>query len=99
MVAIVFRKSLETEILSLLRACRVRAFTDIAEVLGAGETGVALNTFFRPGFNSIVLAALAEPEVERTVTALRSFRDRAAARRHGAGVPLHVFVLPCEQVL
>jgi len=99
MVAIIFRQSMETEILAVLRACQVRAFTDIAEVLGAGETGLALHTFSRPGFNSLVLAALAEPEAERMVAALRNFRERTARRQHGASVPLHVFVLPCEQVL
>jgi nitrogen regulatory protein PII len=99
MVAIVFRKSLESEVLAVLRACHVRTFTDIAEVLGAGETGLALNTFVRPGFNSLVLVALAEADVERVVKALREFRDRAVAQQHGAAVPLHVFVLPCEQVV
>ncbi len=99
MVVAIFRQSLETEILAVLRACEVRTFTDIAEVLGVGETGPALHTLSRPGFNSMVLAALAEPEAERVIAALRGFRDRCAVRRRGAGVPLHVFVLPCEQVL
>jgi hypothetical protein len=99
MLAVIFRNSLESEVLDVLRACQVRAFTDIAEVLGAGETGLALHTFARPGFNSLVLAALAEPEVERVVRALREFRDRAVARQHGTAVPLHAFVLPCEQVV
>lgn len=99
MVVIVFRKSLEAEVLALLRASHVDSFTDIAEVLGAGATGPVLNTFVRPGYNSLVLAALAEPDTERLVDALRKFRDAAVARQHGAPVPLHVFVLPCEQVI
>lgn len=99
MVVVIFRQSLETEILAVLRACHVPTFTEVAEVLGVGETGRALHTFSRPGSNSMVLAALAEPDAERTIVALRSFRDRTAAQRRGAGVPLHVFVLPCEQVL
>jgi nitrogen regulatory protein PII len=98
MVAIVFRQSLETEILAVLRACHVRSFTDIAAVLGSGASGAARDTFTEPGVNSIVFAALAEPDVDRVVTALRTFRDRAAVRRHGSAVPVHVFVLPCEQV-
>lgn len=99
MVAIVFRKSLEGEVLEVLRACHVRAFTDIAEVLGAGETGPALHSFARPGFNSLVLAALPELEVDGVVAALRRFRDGAVAQQRGAPVPLRVFVLPCEQVV
>ena len=99
MIAVVFRQSLETDILAVLRTCQVRSFTDIAAVLGLGETGAALDTFAQPGVNSIVLAALDDAEVARVAAALRAFRDGALARRHGARVPLHVFVLPCEQVL
>jgi hypothetical protein len=99
MVAIIFRKSLEHEVLAVLRACSVRAFTDIAEVLGQGATGLALNSFSRPGFNSLVLAALPEPDAERVVLALRRYRDGAVARQRGAPVPLHVFLLPCEQAV
>lgn len=98
MVAVVFRQSMETDILAVLRACHVRSFTDIAAVLGAGDTGAALDTFAEPGVNSIVFAALAEQDVQRVVAALRTFRDRALAHRHGSGVPLHIFLLPCEQV-
>lgn len=99
MVAVVFRKSLESEIFAVFGACQVRAFTDIAEVLGTGETGMVLHTFTQPGVNSLILAALADADAERVVTALRQFHDGAIARQHGAGVPLHVFVLPCEQVV
>lgn len=99
MLALVFRKSLEQEVLAVLRACHVRTFTRVPEVWGAGETGLALHTFTRPGFNAMVLAALAEPEASRVVAALRRFRDAASGQRHGAKVPLHVFLLPCAQVL
>ncbi len=99
MVVIVFRKSLEVEVLALLRASHIDSYTDIAEVLGAGTTGPALHTFARPGYNSLILAALPESDADRLVRALRTFRDAAEARQHGAPVPLHVFVLPCEQVI
>ncbi|MBX3027021.1 hypothetical protein KF840_19105 [bacterium] len=99
MVVLIFRKSLEHDVLAVLRACEVHSFTRVPEVWGAGETGVALHTFARPGFNAMALVALAEPEVARIVAALRRFRDRAAAQQEGAKVPLHVFLLPCEQVL
>ena len=99
MMAIVFRKSLETEILRVLRTCQVPGFTDIAEVWGAGETGPVFNSFVRPGVNSLVLAALDEPAADRLAGALRDFRDAAVAQQRGAAVPLHVFMLPCAQVL
>jgi hypothetical protein len=77
----------------------VSAFTRVPEVWGAGRSGVTLHTFAEPGFNAMVLAALAEAKVASLVAALRDFRDAAVLQRRGAKVPLHVFVLPCEQVL
>ena len=99
MVAVIFRKSLENEVLTVLRACNVQAFTDIGEVWGAGESGQVFNSFARPGFNSIVLAALDEPDAERVVMALRVFREDAVRQQRGAPVPLHVFLLPCQQAV
>jgi hypothetical protein len=99
MVAVIFRKSLENEIFAVLRSSGVHAFTDIAEVLGAGEAGVAFNSFTRPGVNSLVLAALDDADAQRLVQALRGYRDGAMAQRGGAAVPMRVFVLPCEQAV
>lgn len=99
MMAIVFRKSLEGEVLRLLRECRMPGFTEIAEVWGAGETGPVFNSFVRPGVNSLILAAVEEADGERLLAALRAFRDASVASRRGAAVPLHVYLLPCSQVL
>jgi len=99
MLAIVFRNSLESEIRALLRECRVPGFTEIGQVLGDGETGPVLNSFERPGVNSLVLVAVADGEGERIGAALRGFRDAAVARQRGKPVPLHAYLLPCSQVL
>lgn len=98
LTVLVFRKSLEHDVLEVLRACEVSAFTRVPEVWGSGQAGVALHTFARPGFNAMVLAALPDADVDHVVDALRRFRDLATTQRHGGHVPLHVFLLPCEQV-
>ena len=99
MLLMVFRSSLERDVLALLRDLRVKAFTDLPEVLGAGEAGVAFHSFPWPGFNSMILIALDEHESLRIVNAMRAFRDRMGRVQHGASIPLRVFVVPCVQAI
>ncbi len=99
MVMIMFRSSLEADVLDILRAAAVPGYTDVHRVLGAGESGVRLDSFEQPGSNSLVVTALAERDASVLVERLRAFRDDASRRRRGAGVPLRVFVLPCRQAL
>ena len=99
MVLIVFRSSLETDVLKVLTAAGVKAYTDFRHVVGKGEAGTRLDTFERPGFNSMILVAVGHEEATRLIDRLRSFRDEAAAARHGAPVPLRAFVLPCSQAI
>jgi hypothetical protein len=99
MVMIVFRNSLEDEVLAVLRGLDVIAYTDLPKVFGVGEAGMAFHSFVWPGFNSIILAALEDGDAARLVRGLVTFRDAARARQDGATIPLRVFVLPCDQAL
>jgi len=99
MVLIVFRSSLETDVLKVLSAAGVHTYTGFPHVLGAGEAGTRLDTFERPGFNSMIVAALSHAEATQLVEKLRHFRDESTSERHGARVPLRVFVLPCSQAV
>lgn len=99
MLLIVFRSSLESDVLALLRDLRVKAFTNVPEVLGAGEAGIALHSFPWPGSNSMILIALDEREAERVVAAVRGLYDRMASAQRGVSIPLRVFVVPCIQAI
>jgi hypothetical protein len=99
MVVIVFRNSLESDVMAVLREMGVDAFTGLPEVHGTGETGDAFAAFGAQGANGMVLAALDHLDAARLVRALRGFRDRAADRQRGAPIPLKVFVLPCIQAV
>ena len=99
MLMIVFRDSLEQDVLTVLKDLGVKAFTELPTAVGAGETGAAFHTFASPGSNSIVFTALAEDQSERVAKGLRDFRDRLSQEQHGATIPLHVFILPCGQVI
>jgi hypothetical protein len=99
MVMIVFRNSLEDDVLAVLRGLDVIAYTDLPKVFGVGEAGMAFHSFTWPGFNSMILAALEDSDAARLVRGLAAFRDTARARQDGATIPLRVFVLPCDQAL
>ena len=99
MLLIVFRDSLEDEIVVLLKEFNVKAFTELHKVGGTGETGDAFHSFASPGANSMILTALADDQAERVVEGLKSFRDQLAKQRKGMKIPLRVFVLPCLQVV
>jgi hypothetical protein len=97
LVLIVFRSSLETDILGVLRRAGVEAFTVLPQVLGVGTAGKALHAFPWSGTNMVILAALARVQAAALVRALVAFRSRATARQKGAEVPMRVFVVPCIQ--
>lgn len=99
MLMVVFRESLEEDILRVLRELGVKAFTELPSVVGAGEAGAAFHSFTSPGANSIVLTALSEDQTEQVVKGLRDYRDALSRQQHGAAIPLRVFILPCEQVV
>lgn len=98
LVLIIFRSSLEQDLLGVLERERVAAFTVLPEALGVGEAGRAWHAFPWPASNAVVLAALDAPAKERLVAALRAFRD-AAANRQREAIPLRVFAVPCEQAI
>ncbi|OGX13942.1 MAG: hypothetical protein A3K11_06880 [Nitrospirae bacterium RIFCSPLOWO2_12_FULL_63_8] len=99
MLMIVFRESLEEEVLKLLKELGVKAFTELPSVVGAGEAGAAFHTFALPQTNSIVLTALTDHHAEQVIKGLHAYRDQLTQRQHGAYIPLRVFTLPCEQVV
>ena len=99
MLMIVFRQSLEEEIMKVLRELGVKAFTEVPSVVGAGETGIALHTFVSPQANSIVLTALADDHAAKVIAGLHAYRDTLTDRQHGAYIPLRVFSLPCDLVV
>jgi len=99
MVLIVFRSSLEDDVLGVLDHEDVRAFTVLPQTLGVGEAGRALHSFPWPGSNVMILAALDDQRATRLVKRLVAFRDRSAARQRARSIPLRVFVLPCRQAL
>lgn len=99
MLMVVFRDSLQDEVIMLLKDCDVKAYTLIQNVAGAGETGTALGSFASPGVNSMLLVVLPKEQADRSVEALKSYRDGLAEDHPAHKVPIRAFVLPCAQVV
>lgn len=99
MLLVIFRVSLDEDIQQLLLDLNVKAYTVAPKVLGFGEAGHAAGTFQHPGFNSLILLVLEEDQAQQVIGRLRMFRDELVCNQHEAKIPLHVFVLPCEQVV
>ncbi|SPP65856.1 hypothetical protein [Nitrospira lenta] len=53
MVRLVFRSSLKEQVHALLHRCEVKAFTEVNESVGYGQTGLAEGLAFYPGMNSV----------------------------------------------
>lgn len=99
MLMIVFRQSLEEDLMKVLKELGVKAFTEVPSVVGSGDAGTAFHAFVSPQANSIVLTALTEEQADQVIKGLQAYRDSLADRQHGAYIPLRVFALPCEQVV
>lgn len=99
MMIVVFRDSLEEEVLRLLKSLNVKAFTEAPEVLGMGEDETAFGSFAARRLNSMILAALEQEQADNVVQGLKAFRDRLAQQAQDAKIPIRVFLLPCEQVI
>ena len=65
MLMVVFRTSLRERVHDLLHQCDVRAFTEVNETVGYGQTGPAEGLAFYPGTNSVILVALNQDHAER----------------------------------
>ena len=99
MLLIVFRQSLVEHIHALLKEYDVNAFTELHNVAGRGEIGPNVQFFLSPGANCVIFTAVAEPLAYRLIDGFTSLKAEQGARQQDSVLSLHVFVLPCEQVV
>jgi nitrogen regulatory protein PII len=96
MLLIVFRQSMVEHIHALLKEYEVKAFTELHNVAGRGETGPTVQFLLSPGGNCIVLTAVSEQLAYRLIDEFTRFKAEQGMGQHDH---VHVFVLPCEQVV
>ena len=99
MLMIVFRESIAEQIHALLKDYDVTAFTELQNVSGRGETGPTLHFSLSAEANRMILAAIPEHMASRVIEGLARYRMEQMRKLSEHTFPLHVFVLPCEQVV
>ena len=99
MLLIVFRQSIVEHIHALLKEYDVNAFTELHNVAGRGETGPTVQFFLSPGANCMILTAVSEQLAYRLIDGFTRLKAEQGMGQHDNTFPLHVFILPCEQVV
>jgi nitrogen regulatory protein PII len=99
MFVIVFRESLVEQVHTLLSEYEVTAFSELHNVTGKGVTGPTSQFFLAPTTNRMILAAVADQSAHRLIDGFTQFRLQQEAAKGDSAFPLHVFILPCEQVV
>jgi nitrogen regulatory protein PII len=97
MLAIIFRASLEGQLLELLKKHGVTAYSEIYKVLGTGETERAPGYSAWPGSNSMLIVALPEDRAERLVTDLQEFHRHWEESSDRPKLPIRLFAWDCVQ--
>jgi nitrogen regulatory protein PII len=99
MLLIVFRQSMVEHIHALLKEYDVNAFTELHNVAGRGDTGPTVQFLLSPGANCMILTAVSEPLAYRLIDGFTRLKAEQGMHQHDNVFPLHVFLLPCEQVV
>jgi hypothetical protein len=95
MVMMVFRTSLESEVLPLVEQEQL-PFTRLDSAKGKGGTGSVSGSESWEGTNTVLLLAIPDERLSRFRERVHQFQDRLDAHA-SVGVPFHIFVLPCIQ--
>ena len=99
MLLIIFRESLAEQVHALMKEHDVSAFTELHNVSGTGETGPTIQFSLATGANRMILAAIPESAAYRVIDGFSRFRTEHIRQQPDDLIPLHVFALPCEQVV
>ena len=98
MVMMVFRTSLEEEIVPWVEEEQL-PYTRLDGLQGKGVTGSAPGSVTWGGANTVLLLAVPDDRLTSFRDRVRKFQTELDARPRPAGVPFHIFVLPCIQWL
>jgi nitrogen regulatory protein PII len=99
MLKIIFRASLEEDVMRALKENGVTNFTLLPIVGGIGHTGKATGGIDSVGINSMLLVVLEEDKARDLASVFHKLYDHLAQQQHGARIPLHVFEFSCEKIL
>jgi len=100
MLIIMFRATLEAQLLEVLKKQGVEAYSEIYKVHGMGETGRVPEYYGWtdwPGTNSMLFVVLPEDRAENLVAEFKQLHGGWENDPHHPKLPLRLFVLDCVQ--
>lgn len=98
MLMIAFRTSMREHVHEILRTCGVKAFTEIPQTIGTGQSGTTEGVSFYAGENSVILVSLESTQRDKVADAIKAWC--AEAKRSGWVKPaVRVFCWPCTQLV
>ena len=98
MVMMVFRTSLEAEVLPWVEHEQV-PYTRLDGAQGRGATGTVPGSVTWGGANSVLLLAVPDDRLNSFRDRVRAFERQLETQQRAMGVPFHIFVMPCIQWL
>jgi hypothetical protein len=99
MLMMVFRSSLKERIHAFLEQCGVRAYTELPETVGTGQTGPAEGLSYYPGVNTVLLVAVEETVLKQVEQAVKAWVDQVLRLPSGEKPSIRLFSWPCRQLL
>jgi len=98
MVMMVFRTSLEAEVLPWVEQEQL-PYTRLDGAQGRGVTGTVPGSITWGGANSILLLAVPDDRLNSFRDRVRAFERELETQQRAMGAPFHIFVMPCIQWL
>ena len=97
MVMMVFRTSLESEVIPLVEQEQM-PFTRLESTQGKGVTGsVSGSSLTVSSTNTVLFMAVPDERLTTFRERVHQFQDGLKAHAKSGSVPFHIFVLPCIQ--
>jgi hypothetical protein len=95
---ILYPKELEDEIIQTLEAVHVPGYTELPKMVGRGRHIRHFDNPVWPGATGAVISIMRPEEAHLLVPPFRALAERLEHRSHGL-YGVHMFVLPCRQVI
>ena len=95
---ILYPKELEDEIIETLESLGVPGYTELPKMIGRGRRVRHFDNPIWPGATGGVLSVLTADQARQLVPAFEAVAAKLETRSHGL-YGIHVFALPCRQVI
>jgi len=94
MIMVICSEARQKDVRELIDKHDIHAYTELVNVLGAGETGVHLNSHTWPGKSVLIFTVLKKAKAQELLKALKEFQGTLYE-----GEGLRAFVLPVQDAI